>query len=484
MTKVAIPTSPDELRDLLEDDTKRAEVFADKAATKEFLTAYARASTKGGDLAEQITEQVTANIATVLKGMGLDTPADKMSALRRDMNTGVPPATALMRAYPGIQMSGHMPSLPGMHAGEIGHGGIRNAIHNPSAPAAVLDGTYATLGELVQEIFRYRTGQQVHNEEAFNRVRQVTNAYSEKDPSTGGFIVPEEVRSTIMTMALEQGTIRPRATVITMSGLTTSMPAVDVTTHADAGSVFGGMVFYWVGESGTITPTEAQFRRVKLEANKLVGGARVPNELWSDAPALSTWLEMAAPMGIAWYEDYAFLHGNGVDRPLGILNASALVQADRATQDELTPADIYTMYSRMLPQSHGNAIWLVNQTLLPKLFGLSQLVGTTGGAPVNVLDITASPRMTLLGRPMYVTEKVPALANGAGNDILFIDPRYYLIGDRQAVSLDYSEHSRFMNDETELRIIERVDGRPWVNSALTPAKGSTTLSPYVGLTHS
>lgn len=479
MTDVAIPTSPEEFRDLLEDDAKRQAVFADKATSKAFLAAYGKQLNTGGGLAEQVTEQVTANIAEVLRGMGVQAPADKMSMIRRDMNTGTPAPMALNRAMPGI--GGHNLPQAGLGLGEYGVGGLRNAAYNPNAPSAVLDGTYGSLGELMQEIFRYRTGQQVHDQEAWNRVRQVTNAYSEKDPSTGGFIVPEEVRSTIMTMALEQSVIRSRATVITMSGLTTSLPAVDVTTHANAGSVFGGMVFYWVGESGTITPTEAQFRRVKLEANKLVGGARVPNELWADAPALSTWLEMAAPMGLAWYEDYAFLHGNGVDRPLGILNASALVQADRAATDELAPADIYSMYARMLPQSHGNAIWLVNQTLLPKIFGLAQLVGTTGGAPVNVLDITASPRMSLLGRPVFVTEKVPALANGGGNDILFIDPRYYLIGDRQAVSLDYSEHSRFMNDETELRIIERVDGRPWVNSALTPAKGSDTLSPYVGL---
>lgn len=483
MTKVAIPTSPDEFKAVLEDDAQRAAIFADKATTKEFLAAYGKQLNSGGGLAEQVTEQVTANLAEVLKGMGVQAPADKMSAIRRDMNTGTPPAMALHRAMPGLGNT-NLPPQGGLGLGEFGVGGIRNAAYNPNAPAAILDGAYGSLGEIMQEIFRYRTGQQVHNAEAWAKVREVTNAYSEKDPSTGGFIVPEEVRSTIMTMALEQSVLRSRATVITMSGLTTSMPAVDVTSHADAGSVFGGMVFYWVGESGTVTPTEAQFRRVKLEANKLVGGARVPNELWADAPALSTWLEMAAPMGIAWYEDYAFINGSGVDRPLGILNASALVQQDRATTDELTPGDIYGMYSRMLPQSHGNAIWLVNQTLLPKIFGLAQLVGTTGGQPVNVVDITASPRMTLLGRPVFVTEKIPALANGAGNDILFIDPRYYLIGDRQAVSLDYSEHSRFMNDETELRIIERVDGRPWVNSALTPAKGSTTLSPYVGITHS
>jgi HK97 family phage major capsid protein len=59
---------------------------------------------------------------------------------------------------------------------------------------------------------------------------------------------------------------------------------VDVTTHS--GSLFGGMIFYWTEESGTITSTQAKFGRVRLEANRLTGGARIPNELLSDAPAL------------------------------------------------------------------------------------------------------------------------------------------------------------------------------------------------------
>jgi len=156
------------------------------------------------------------------------------------------------------------------------------------------------------------------------------------------------------------------------------------------------------------------------------------------------------------------------------------VSYDRATGSDLVPADIYGMYARMLPQSLGNAVWLVNQKSLPQVFELAQAVGT-GGAPVNILDITAGPRMSLLGRPLIVTEKIPTL--GSANDLLFIDPSYYLIGDRQGVSLDYSEHSRFSTDETELRIIERVDGRPWLQQAVTPLNGDT-LSPFVGISAS
>lgn len=460
---VPTPTTPQEFEEVLNDDAKRRLVFDNKATSMAFMASYAKATNKGNVLGKQVSEQVATTVTELLQQHGGTVRPDQTS-FEVNVNTG-----------PSHWMGGGVNGAPARWKS-----GYRNATHNKALPTAELDGLYEGLGQMALDVHASRNGRPLRNPEAWEQVLKITNAYSENDPATGGFLVPEEMRAMIMSLAMEQSIMRSRATVVTMSSLTTSIPFVDATTHV--GSVFGGMVFYWIGESSTITATEARFGKVKLEANKLVGGARVPNELWADAAALTTWLEVAAPMGIAFYEDVAFLNGNGVDQPLGILKSPALVQFDRAANAALAPADVYGMYARMLPQSLGNAVWLVNQTSLPSVFGLAQAVGT-GGAPVNILDITSTPTMTLLGRPLIVTEKIPAFDNGAGNDLLFVDPTYYLIGDRQGVSLDYSEHSRFMNDETELRVIERVDGRPWVQSAVTPLNGDP-VSPYVGITDS
>lgn len=452
---ITIPENPSELEEMLNDGTKLAEVFGNADTRKEFLTRYAtnQMTKNGGELQKLINESSQAALADLLRTEAKDVKRLNLS-----------PTTS-----------------PAM----LGAGGVRNAAYNPALATTQLDGLYANLGQLALDVHKHRSGRPVSNQAAFDKVSEVTNAYSETDPATGGFLVPEETRSQLLQIALEQSIVRSRATVITMGSLSTKIPYVDATTHV--GSVFGGMQFYWIGESGTITPTEAKFGNVKLEASKLVGGARVPNELWADASALSTWLEMAAPMGIAFYEDVAFIGGSGVGQPLGVRNSEAKITVSRAVNDKLNPADIYGMYSRMLPQSLGNAVWLVNQTLLPELFAMQTIVKNVagsenvgGGFPLGIVNMAASPFPTILGRPFIVTEKLPALASGSGDDLMFVDWRYYLIGDRQAVSLDYSEHSRFMNDETELRLIERVDGRPWVQSALTPLNGST-VSPIIGL---
>jgi hypothetical protein len=45
-----------------------------------------------------------------------------------------------------------------------------------------------------------------------------------------------------------------------------------------------------------------------------------------------------------------------------------------------------------------------------------------------------------------------------------------------------SEQYKFQNDKTAFRVIERVDGRPWIQSPITPHNNSAnTLSPFVQL---
>ena len=47
------------------------------------------------------------------------------------------------------------------------------------------------------------------------------------------------------------------------------------------------------------------------------------------------------------------------------------------------------------------------------------------------------------------------------------------------MTAESSPHFKFSTDITAYRFIERIDGRPWLTSAITPRKGSNTLSPFV-----
>jgi HK97 family phage major capsid protein len=69
---------------------------------------------------------------------------------------------------------------------------------------------------------------------------------------------------------------------------------------------------------------------------------------------------------------------------------------------------------------------------------------------------------------------------GTLGDVAFVDFGYYLLGDRQSMVISSSEHYQFANDLTVFRVVERLDGRTWIQSAITPENNSAnTLSPVV-----
>lgn len=311
-------------------------------------------------------------------------------------------------------------------------------------------------------------------------VPEVWNDYSSTTPEAGGFLVPEAFRSTIMTLQLEQAIVRPRATVIPMSNARLTIPYNDVTTHA-GGTTFGGVTAYWVSEGQSITESEARFGRVTLDPSKLAAYAELPPELANDSgPALVAWVLQTYPQALTFHEDRSFFTGSGVGEPLGFVSCDASVSvAAESGQDAATIVweNITKMYARMLPSSLGRAVWVANINTFPELATMALSVGT-GGSPVWLSNGDQGPPMTILGRPVIFTEKASTL--GTTGDVNFVDFGYYLIGDRQSIEASSSTDFRFQNDLLALKFLMRVDGRPWIQSALTPVAGDT-LTPFVQL---
>lgn len=359
-----------------------------------------------------------------------------------------------------------------------GKNSAKNALWAKRAPGVQVDGEYEGTADYFQTIWHnaYQT------DKVRNRTSQLRNAAATYDPAGGGFLVPEEVRSGLLQVAIENSVVRSRAQVIPMENQRLALPAVDSTSNVS--SVFGGVVGYWTEEGGTATESEPKFSQVVLDAKKLTIYTEVTNELLTDSGgSFEAFLNGNFGRALAFYEDDAFINGSGAGQPKGVLNAEGKVAVTRATSSSVKFADLVGMYTRMLPGSLGNAVWVVSPDVLPELLNL-----TTGpsGAPVSpALWLTNgqavnAPVMTIFGRPVIVSEKAPKL--GSAGDISFIDFSFYLVGDRQMMTATSSPHFKFSSDKTAFKISERVDGRPWLQSAITPKNGSTnTLSAYVTL---
>lgn len=306
--------------------------------------------------------------------------------------------------------------------------------------------------------------------------------YGTQDPSQGGFLVPEEVRSDIMTRSLEFTVVRPQAQVVPMPSGRLSYPANDFST--EVGEVYGGIYAEWVREGEEITATEGKFAMIKLDANKLAARAAPPNELLRSAPAFQSWLMTNMPKACGHTEDIGYLKGNGVGKPLGGLHADnpALITVNKESgqpANTITWINVITMASRMLPENLANAEWDVTQDAMLEIMTMALPVGT-GGSSVWAANAREGAPMTLFGRPIRWMRKTPGVL-GTKGDISLVDWSSYIIGDTQAMALESSAHEQFSSDRTVFRVIQRGDGQPAMLSALTPENGGPTLSAFVQL---
>lgn len=359
-------------------------------------------------------------------------------------------------------------------------GARSSGAYNKFAPGAGLDGKFETFANFAQIALQNPQG---FDDAQLAKRAEIRN-YTSQTGEGGGFLIPEEWRSEIYSgPEMAQAVVRSRATVIPMSSKSLHFPAIEFST--EVGEIWGGMVFYWMDEQGTIPDTSAAFAEIEFEANRLAGLAKVPNDTLKDAPALEAWLRTSLPRGLREFEDRSLLKGDGAKKPLGALtNHGAMIVANdegAAQQSGITWNNVLAMASRLLPESWDNACWVITPDAFQEIWTMALPVGTGGSAVMLAPgDGTKRPAMTMLGLPIIWSRKAPAVL-GTQGDISLVDFSMYGIGDRQDVRLETSEHAYFAQDQTAFKTIARVDGQPLLKNTLTPENGGPTLSGFVQL---
>jgi HK97 family phage major capsid protein len=304
-------------------------------------------------------------------------------------------------------------------------------------------------------------------------------ALGEASGAAGGYTVPPEFYQGLMQVVAENTFVRPRAFVMPMAGATVQIPYLDITTAPPAGvsPFFAGVQMYWTAEAQTRTETEPQFKQLELKAWELSGYSVSSNVLLQDSViGLEKFLMTLFGKAIAWFEEYAFLQGNGVGKPQGMLGSGAALAKNRDNVNQVSFNDVATMWSKLLPASWGSAVWTFSPTVVPQLLQLKD--GANRAIFISIdQGITKAPNWSLLGRPAFPTEKVPAL--GTKGDLMLLDPALYVIGDRMSVEVAASEHVNFLKNQMTWRVVERVDGQPWLERPVTLQDTTTQVSPFV-----
>ena len=306
---------------------------------------------------------------------------------------------------------------------------------------------------------------------------------NEQIDSEGGYLVQNDLIAGVDSPAFSSGEILSRVETTPISGMANGLTwiAVDDSTRAD-GSRRGGVSVNWTHEANSATASQPSFEERHLKLEKLTGLFYATEELLQDSAALTAEVSNWYVEEMRFAQEDAIVNGSGAGQPLGILNAPALVTvAKEGSQaaDTILHANLAKMYMRMTPSSRSNAVWLINNDVWAQLLTLEDSGGTRPifMGPGN--QITDAPNGTIYGRPIIVTEHCQTLGNAG--DIVFADLGRYRFIEKGGVDQTQSIHVRFVQGETAFRFKKRVNGEPRERTAVTPANGSTTVSPFVTL---
>ncbi|MDV2503091.1 MAG: phage major capsid protein [bacterium] len=339
---------------------------------------------------------------------------------------------------------------------------------------------FATFGEQLQAIATAYMEQRV--DPRLRRIEERATGLSEGVPHEGGFLVQKDFMTELIDTIYETGILLPRLnrTPIGPNANGLVINTWDETSRVD-GSRYGGILAYWAAEAGAATASKPKLRQIDLKLQKLLALYYATDELLQDATALEAEVRDAFNSEMNFKADDAVINGTGAGQPLGILTSGALVTITKETGQAaatLLAENIEKMYARLIGKV--NAVWLVNTDLWPQIFQLHHVIGT-GGVPMFVPagGISQAPLGTLLGRPIVEVEQCATL--GTVGDIIGADLSKYKWIDKGAIQAASSIHVQFLTDEMTFRFVWRVNGQPKLNTALTPFKGTNTVSPFVAL---
>ena len=263
-----------------------------------------------------------------------------------------------------------------------------------------------------------------------------------------------------------------------------TVPAINETSRVD-GSRMGGIRGYWKSELTSLTSSLPQFREVKLTPQELFVFAYISDKLLRNAPGTaSRVLEQGAADEIAFKIGDAIINGDGLGKPIGVISAPGTVSVSKETSQAagtVLPPNIRKMMSRVHVNFRDpNLRWFVNADVIPVLEGMEFPVGV-GGIPAYLPPggLSDSPYSRLYGREVVPIEYCATV--GTVGDVILANFSGYAAAIKGIADASYSMHLKFDFAQTAYRIIFEMGGEPWMNSAITPYKGSNTTSAFVTL---
>ncbi len=295
----------------------------------------------------------------------------------------------------------------------------------------------------------------------------------------GGFAVPPQFARDIFMLSLGEDSLVPLTDNTEVSSNSMVFPKDETTPWGT-----DGIRAYWQAEATAATATKPKLGTSVLRMHKLMALVPLTDELLEDTNALNGYLPKKVGDSIRWKTNDAIVNGTGAGQPLGFANAGASVTVSKDSSQStntLSITNLANMMAQLPGGSYRTAVWMIHNTVLGALFSLNSSgfpyylpFGSGQGA------MSSSPFGSLLGRPVIITQHAAAFSSLG--DVQLVDLSYYrTITKAGGVETATSMHMYFDADATAYRTIFRIDGQPKISAAITQAKGSNKLSPFLQL---
>ncbi len=371
----------------------------------------------------------------------------------------------------------------GQEADPVYDGALRQDGESPKSQKQDDTRPFASLGEQLKAVYNLRR----HGIQD-RRLQQVNNAVLGNNEGTGaegGFAIQTDFAGRILESALERNSLLQRLDRYTCSSGANAMRWVAVDETDISSSVFGGVRMFWASEGCTVPATHPKLREIKLDLEKMMGFAYATDEMLEDAVFMSGFYSTAFSLAADELLTGAVIAGDGVGKPLGWLNSSALIAVPKESGQAagtLVGNNVIKMQARSMPKGRERLVWVMHPDLEEQLPTLSISSGD-GSASKFLWDPEGGIRnfdtQRVLGKPVIFDQN--CASPGVVGDVMLVDPFQYILLSKGSVKQDWSMHVEFLTDQMCFRVVFRCNGTPKVKSPLTIKNSTKTRSPFVAL---
>lgn len=235
------------------------------------------------------------------------------------------------------------------------------------------------------------------------------------------------------------------------------------TTNKDGRVIVQGLVSeaIWTECCAALNELDLEFGQVELDCYKVAGYLVLCNAAIEDSDIdLLDAVVVGLSQSIGKALDKAIVYGTGVKMPTGVVTAIAETASQKVTisssdHDKKFFQDIIGAAAKADSKySRGEKLWIMNDATYALV--MQEAVAVDGsGAYVSVVN----GRMPAIGGEIIVINDIP------NNNIVMGYFDLYALLEKKGITIDTSEHVKFLEDQTVVRGRGRYDGKPVIAKA-------------------